>query len=720
MGKIEFEDKDGQNVTFVNPYTFVPVSSKGIKEINAEREKDEQLHTGYLDCTIKLSTPLAIPDVMNPKEDEKDKDHKKYSFLRRDGKPIIPGSSIRGVVRSVYETVTNSCMVTMNPDDHITNRKAVKSGGGKDVFKPCVLKRVGDNWELYPAIRIAVVCEGDGGLKYTPIHEGHEKFKVTKDSKGNKELILKNKERLSFGSEVKIVESSNGHKKGGYPVWKKTVSKIYKSSGTDCFLFLGEYINRKHAESVFKIDSTKPESIGSDTIKNAIKGLENVLLDYRSEAINKNLNDTHFGYRGYEKAKDNGAIPLWYTYDKVTKVLYLSLAAIGRKAYQNSIGILSNGHEPCSNRRRLCPACAIFGMIGKDSGKGLAGRVRITDAICKEEKGFNDRESNYVTLKELGSPRTGYLQFYSKDGKEYDEQGAEINGRKFYWHIPAVNNDRSIYETETKTKRNGTYELINSGSVFTLRVYYDELTGKELATLMYVLSLGGNDSNYLFKFGHGKPLGLGSAKLIIDKKCERKLLEDRYSVVETEKDLLQEIDINNTYINKQSWNDYSVVSQFDYMEDMKVCYPYMKLSTESQKIVETQKKNGFELKENSIASHQWFSKNEMVLPHISDSKNRPLVVRVCEKLDNEKDFEKNKKDSKKNKKDSDKIQLKVGEIYEGVVVGFNPSGYFVRVKLDNGIKTSFSNNPKRKERDRVKLRYCGKDSKGYDQWEPIN
>ena len=51
--------------TFVNPYNFVSIDRKKIKQENIEETyKDKgELHTGYLDCVLVAKTPLAIPDL---------------------------------------------------------------------------------------------------------------------------------------------------------------------------------------------------------------------------------------------------------------------------------------------------------------------------------------------------------------------------------------------------------------------------------------------------------------------------------------------------------------------------------------------------------------------------------------------------------------------------------------------------------------------------------
>ena len=142
------------NSLFINPYNFVPVNLKKTPRSDITQQK-ENLFTGYFECRIKCRTPLAIPDVSRATEME-DK-HFYYPFFTIDGKkPVIPGSSIRGVIRSVYETITDSCFGSMQKDTKITART-------KDAFKPGLLKKQIKNgreeWILYSAQRHLLVID---------------------------------------------------------------------------------------------------------------------------------------------------------------------------------------------------------------------------------------------------------------------------------------------------------------------------------------------------------------------------------------------------------------------------------------------------------------------------------------------------------------------------------------------------------------------------------
>lgn len=80
---------------FVNPYNFVPSEGECDK-----KKRETGILTGKITCTIETLTPLFIPDSQNKE---------KFFHYPDDEKPVIPGSEIRGTIRSVFETAFKGC-----------------------------------------------------------------------------------------------------------------------------------------------------------------------------------------------------------------------------------------------------------------------------------------------------------------------------------------------------------------------------------------------------------------------------------------------------------------------------------------------------------------------------------------------------------------------------------------------------------------------------------
>ena len=126
--------KVDNNNSRINPYNFVRLGNGVVR--SAVKYGD---NTGVIRCRLKTETPLAMPDESYSRKT----DHKETDFFRVGGKPVIPGSELRGMVRSVYETLSDSCFSVIN-DPVLTARSSY-------VRKPGVLRWENGQWNLYKA-----------------------------------------------------------------------------------------------------------------------------------------------------------------------------------------------------------------------------------------------------------------------------------------------------------------------------------------------------------------------------------------------------------------------------------------------------------------------------------------------------------------------------------------------------------------------------------------
>lgn len=120
---------------FINPYSFIAKT----KNVERGSVKYGEL-TGKVTCILKVKDMLALPD--HNASDGK----QKFDFFKIDGKPVIPGSELKGCIRSVYETVTQSCFSVVNSNvlSSRISRPDNKIGSGLLVFED-------DKWMLYSA-----------------------------------------------------------------------------------------------------------------------------------------------------------------------------------------------------------------------------------------------------------------------------------------------------------------------------------------------------------------------------------------------------------------------------------------------------------------------------------------------------------------------------------------------------------------------------------------
>ena len=140
---------------FVNPYNFIPFS-----ENKAKAYGETDTHTGVITYSVTTKTPLFIPNTGNDNAFCTADEHKSYDFFSynelESGKnykneyfePVIPGSELRGMIRSIYETLTDSCVSVFNDEMYPERRTG-------DVFSAGLLYRKEANgkvvYELHKA-----------------------------------------------------------------------------------------------------------------------------------------------------------------------------------------------------------------------------------------------------------------------------------------------------------------------------------------------------------------------------------------------------------------------------------------------------------------------------------------------------------------------------------------------------------------------------------------
>ena len=115
-------------MTSINPYNFVPLDLKNGPDrtewtkdpterhkIHMHHRLSENTYSGQLMLRFHTITPIFIPsysqgDVVKERYRNEDERLTFKRFYRSGDAPAIPGTSIRGMIRSVFEALTNSCM----------------------------------------------------------------------------------------------------------------------------------------------------------------------------------------------------------------------------------------------------------------------------------------------------------------------------------------------------------------------------------------------------------------------------------------------------------------------------------------------------------------------------------------------------------------------------------------------------------------------------------
>ncbi len=687
--------------TFVNPYNFIPINTDTDSTKEFEESK-EGLLSGRIDCLMHTKTPVIVPDTSDGKEDSGCKDHKKYGFFSVDDKFIIPGSSIRGVVRSVYEALTDSCMTGARSAEKLSARREKARDPG------LLVKNSQGEFVLFKAKRYMLLTSPKEGKGRGSYFNNQTYYKYDR-----KNGILAGEYRMgqevSFsavvdenGEELKYTKERNG----------KTfeigtlVEKIGEGELTG-YLFLGEDFSTKHHDSIFVNTGEKVEC---SFLKQSIDNFERTIKLYNDEKVNTNLNtdeekkSKHYGYPGYKNFRQMEVVPVWFDIRQKgeERIVRLSPAQIGRSVLYSSLKSLVGKKAPCESRnKKLCKACSLFGMVGATSkDKGLGSRVRFSDAefisgnIIKE-----------ITLDELSTPKPSFMPFYSNGGKDadYDFEGITIAGRKFYWNFYP-----SIGDKKPKTNRNATFDAVDKGT-FKFSVFYDGISEEQLKELIWVLNLGVNDENdtKCLKIGHGKPLGFGSVKVTIDGVINRQSSLEGVWHLKYEKPDFKE---SSSVFENLAKEALLKISDLSVTQGWNVSYPSIDDAENHRN-------------DNNYASHQWFGNFKQ--DHKENSTKSPLLPSILDSSLKLKTYMRSGNNGGWNQGSSRRPRVvgkyENGQEYEGVVKGMNNSGNFYQITMSNGaVESIWKGNNKLNPGDKVKIRFTGthtgKDGKEYNNF----
>lgn len=464
---------------FINPYTFISINEeKPNRTTLKESLKNEKLYDGYLECDLEIKSSTFIPNTSKKFAYlDNVKEHYFYDFFSyddlstKDNKipappqhPRIPGSEIRGMIRNVYEQLTNSCLSVID-EENLPYKRTSK------VKKPALLD-----------------------ITERKLYEG-ERYRIGY-SKLPKEANKIDKLWFKSGKLNKVTE----------------VFTEEKYSGLKCgYLHLGERFPKKHNESIIV-------KKGNDFKELTVEDIA------RFEAVL----DRYEGYENYKKDyKDKKREMLPVFYSVVEGNIYLSPAMITKEVFANTIAdILRDNHkkhDPCSGDDGcFCPACRLFGMVGKGKEKkAVASRLRFTDTEVFENYQFDIPRVPEI----LGTPHYSATEFYlsqpgNVDSWNYDYYSkfkkdelykAKLSGRKVYWKgkdkLVLASNAENIQNADNLKMRQAIRALKSGRTAF--RLYFENITKDELGNLIFCINLSDEALN---RIGKGKPFGMGAVK----------------------------------------------------------------------------------------------------------------------------------------------------------------------------------------------------------------
>lgn len=138
---------------FVYPYNFVGIPERSGQKTPPQREaavshKAWTGLTGKVTLSLSLFTPLAMPDAARRTEED---GYPRFPFLRTTQGLTIQGTALKGMFRSVYEALTNSCFSQIMKDPLRFRKRMTGLGIKREGEYMGIITR--NNQETYVATR---------------------------------------------------------------------------------------------------------------------------------------------------------------------------------------------------------------------------------------------------------------------------------------------------------------------------------------------------------------------------------------------------------------------------------------------------------------------------------------------------------------------------------------------------------------------------------------
>lgn len=496
---------------FVYPYSFVRLGKPAPREASRGQERFEGL-CGRITCKLKTITPLCIPDSEGAALQG---DHWTLRFFRIDGEAAIPGSSLKGAIRSIFETITQSAFSVLDTGA-VSHRLRLK----EDDDAPAVLEQ----------FRPVVVLRLPDGDEPGEVGEFEDVAWVANTAI---EQVAPGSTRVQPGRESPAE---------GLP---------WPAGGPTGVIHITGLLPTKYRNAHFVF----PRGLSLAAFKRG---------EFPSEARRK-LPSAVAGT--YDEMRTDLKYPvlrkgqLLYARVRGDEITAVADARVPRIGYERSIGetLANSGTDflPPTSVDRLDPASRVFGVVtaeGRGDDAACGGLLRFSTARPLGALSPADFDTE-VTLRILGQPHPTaaafYLQHQQDSGQasspdeikpfmkgrevhrsvlydDVDDNGdplALLRGRKHYWHHPQAATERSEYDwtqdrwglvarqnwgRTRRTNQNATVELLREGRAMTFRIDFEGLRDWELGALLWSLRPEWPERDLAIRLGRGKPLGLGA------------------------------------------------------------------------------------------------------------------------------------------------------------------------------------------------------------------
>ncbi len=475
------------------PYHFVPLSQwvymPDWAHLVSHDVPFKEGHCGVIEYSLTNATPLCMGD-----QQQQQQDGSALVKFARDphGSPIIPSSSLKGMLRSVME-IASFGKFSQVDDQRFSFRELVpKSYYLTNVIQP---NKVQAGW-----------------ISYDVTHQRWQFMACNHCKIAHKQIS----EQLN----IKVINASSAVEKyTQLPLSQSISAQISAPKGKQkkCW---AEQLNNGDTtghivftnERVFDENKGKAENYEFSYFFYAPQAHQ-ILTDIQSQ-ISDLFTNHQQDQVDYLKRCPHPKLGLpVFALIKNKQLHSLGFAQMPRVTYQCSTQELIDKQSPTHQSDLYFDmAELIFGTL-REQGLGLKSRVYLSDAHADD---VTANELYYSHSVILNNPKpTFYPAYIEQTGDQHPysdyNQGRSLAGFKRYIAKRPTNNKLSSNAINNENKKVASaLELCPTGKHFSGKIVFHNLTPIELGALLWVMQL---ENGAYHQLGHGKPMGAGAISL---------------------------------------------------------------------------------------------------------------------------------------------------------------------------------------------------------------
>ena len=482
-------------MTVKTPYHFIPLSKWVYVPEWTNRVSHDIPFKDGMRATIKYSLVNSTHLLIANEHDKTSKPAKVSWSKDLHGRPIIPGTSIKGMIRSVLEVITFSKL--FNVQDIKLSYREFNNNVYKKLLKDTEAQsawlrynKKAKYWEVKRVLHSKIFNDILNGM--INIESKKINHKLTAITKYNKVP-------LSGFFDVNIKDfkvDGSGTTKGNIVFTDPRIRAEQDISlQFDYFFHDGD-------QNFEKIEQ-------QDMVTEFFASHDESLVKYLKKNQHKEL-----------------GIPVFLRVDENNKI---DIRAIGtskmpRIQYKHSIHELIKNHQKeFANENLLDFTEALLGVI-RENQISLKSRVSFSDALILKKENFNGFEmikANKILMTPKASYLAGYIQKqnHSDVFNGYNDERNTIKGIKAYPRHESFNKTNQLLTGRDCNKDMvSQLEMLKEGNRFNGEIHLHNINEIELSAIIWCLTLGQGQkgSQYFHGLGHAKPYGAGNVQIKVE------------------------------------------------------------------------------------------------------------------------------------------------------------------------------------------------------------